>query len=578
MLHKTRLFLGRLLIREKALKWIFGIIGKAKWLTCMILILQVISSGIGIGMTWFFKQMIDGAVAGNRQVFQTYTWYLIGVIVSWAIVGASNRYLKEYGKGTVENKLKGRLFSNVLEKEYASVTYLHSGEWMSRMTTDTQLVAEGIVTIIPDVAGMLIKLIGAIVMMLILLPDISFLVVGCGIVACLLTFLLKKKIKELHKRQRESDGTVRVYMLDRLTNLLIVHSFAKEKSIKDESGLQMKEYLAIRMKKSNFSNLCNTGFSVLMNSAYIGGGIYCGYQILNHNMTYGTLFAVVQLVGQIQSPFANISGYLPKYYAMIASAERLMESEEWKTVYDETVLSDDEINEFYSNHFHSIRLKNASFSYKNQGIKVMENVDMEIAKGEYLAITGTSGCGKSTMLKLMMNLYPLDEGECVLVTNEGEAAMTAVYRSMFAYVPQGNQLMQGRIREIVAFSDEKKMEDTSGIIKALEIACAKEFVLNLKEGIDTMLGEGGRGLSEGQMQRIAIARAVYSGNPILLFDEATSSLDEMTEKKVLGNIRNMTNKTVVIVTHRMSVLEICDREVNMSPEGIRVSQLPKIGK
>lgn len=573
MLRKVKDFLGWLLIRDKALKWILKTIGRVKWLIYIIMVLQIISSAVGIGMTWFFKEMIDGAVTGNRHKFLIYAGCLIGVIIVWAVVGAANRYLKEYGKGAAENRLKEKLFLNILEKEYASVTSVHSGEWMSRLTTDAELVADGIMSIIPEVVGMIIKLIGAVIMIIILLPQISAGIIACGITLCSMTYLFRKRIKELHKKQRETDGNVRVYMLDRLTNLLIVHSFAKEKSIGNESEKHLKDYLSIRMRKSNFSNVCNTGFAVLMNSAYIGGGIYCGYQILNQRMTYGTLFAVVQLVGQIQSPFANISGYLPKYYAMLASAERLMESEEWNTVYDDTVLSDKETNEFYTKQFKGIKLKNATFSYKDNNENVIENMSLNIEKGEYVAITGTSGCGKSTMLKLMMNLYPLDKGECVLDTIDGELEMTAAYRSIFAYVPQGNQLMQGSIREIIAFSNEEKMKDTKGIQKALEIACAKEFVMKLQAGIDAMLGEGGRGLSEGQMQRIAIARAVYSGNPVLFFDEATSSLDEQTEKKVLHNIRKMTDKTVVIVTHRMSVLDICNREVHMSSKGIRVNEI-----
>ena len=185
-----------------------------------------------------------------------------------------------------------------------------------------------------------------------------------------------------------------------------------------------------------------------------------------------------------------------------------------------------------------------------------------------MAFTGHSGCGKSTALKLLMSIYRLDEGERFIKTSDGtETELSAKWRRLFAYVPQGNQLLSGTIREIVAFADKADMQNDVRIAQALKIACADEFISDLDNGTDTMLGERGTGLSEGQMQRIAIARAVFSGSPVLLLDEATSALDAATERKLLQNLRGMTNKTVVIVTHRPAALEICDRAVDFSENG-----------
>ena len=192
---------------------------------------------------------------------------------------------------------------------------------------------------------------------------------------------------------------------------------------------------------------------------------------------------------------------------------------------------------------------------------VLSGFQLEIGKGEYVAFTGPSGCGKSTALKLLMCLYPLDSGEYYLRTRQGEQPFVSQWRSLFAYVPQGNQLMSGTIREIIAFGDQEKMRQEAALRRALQIACADGFVGELEQGLDTLLGERGAGISEGQMQRLAIARAVFSGRPILLLDEATSSLDEETEAKVLQNLQAMTDQTVVIVTHRPAALSICDKNV-----------------
>ena len=186
-----------------------------------------------------------------------------------------------------------------------------------------------------------------------------------------------------------------------------------------------------------------------------------------------------------------------------------------------------------------------------------------------MAFTGHSGCGKSTVLKLLMSIYPLDGGRRCMKCRDGQVIdLTAAYRRLFAYVPQGNQLMTGTIREIVSFAETGAV-DEERVREALRVACADEFVSELERGIDTVLGERGTGLSEGQMQRIAIARALYSGAPVLLLDEATSALDGGTEERMLVNLRKMTEKTVIIVTHRSAALDICDRVLEFSENGAR---------
>ena len=204
---------------------------------------------------------------------------------------------------------------------------------------------------------------------------------------------------------------------------------------------------------------------------------------------------------------------------------------------------------------------------------MIEHLDLEIRKGEYVAFTGHSGCGKSTLLKLLMCLYPLDAGERYLKAGKpgkepAEYPLTSAWRGLFAYVPQGNQLMSGTIREIIAFGDPEAMKQEERLARALEVSCADEFVTALEDGLDTLLGERGCGLSEGQMQRIAIARAVFSERPVLILDESTSALDERTEERLLTKLRQMTDRTVLIITHRPAALRICDRQVDMTERAV----------
>lgn len=361
------------------------------------------------------------------------------------------------------------------------------------------------------------------------------------------------------------------YAKGTVTNLVIVKTFSKEQSALDEAVEKMALHKRARMKRNHFSNLCNVGFAMAMNGVYLLGAVFCGYGILHGTMSYGTFVAITQLIGQVQNPLANITGYFPKYYAMLASGERMQEAEGFQIDATEKK-SVGVIRGFYEQDFKGFGIENASFTYQD-GQMVLHNLNLNIQKGEYVAFTGTSGCGKSTLLKLLMCLYSLDAGERYMLSENDKIMLDSSWRGLYAYVPQGNQLMSGTIREIIMFSDKKAMKNEEKLQWALKIACADEFVSELDQGLETELGERGMGLSEGQMQRIAIARAVFSEHPILMLDEATSSLDEVTERKVLENLRTMTDKTVLIVTHRLAVLDICDKQVEMSGGEVKIGRL-----
>lgn len=563
-------------MKNSTLKWLYGVTGKQKRGIMLLLLVQVLLGLMSVFYALFLKNIIDAAVEKNRWGFLSGMAMLVSLVVLQIVLRAVVRWLEELSRSSIENILKKRLFSTLLQKDYTSVTAVHSGEWLNRLTSDTVVCASGVTEILPGMAGMLVKMIGALVMILALEPRFAYVFIPGGAALIFLTYGFRRVLKRLHKKIQEQDGKLRVFLQEHLESLLVVRSFTVEKQAEAEAEEKMENHKDARMKKNHFSNLCNTGFSGVMNGMYLFGLGYCSYGILAGTVSYGTLTAILRLVSQIQSPFANITGYLPKFYAMTASAERLMEAEQMKDDCPDGVIEASEIHRFYRDEFAAMGFENADFTYRRSvdGKEiplVLQGIDLQIKRGEYIAFTGQSGCGKSTLLKLFMCLYPLDGGKRYLLKKDNEMQeLTSAWHRLFAYVPQGNQLMSGTIREIVAFSDKGKMQQEDKIWRSLEIACADEFVKNLENGMDALLGERGLGLSEGQMQRIAIARAIFSDNPILLLDESTSALDEQTEKQLLENLRSMTNKTVLIVTHRPAVLDICDRVVVMDEAGIEV--------
>ena len=565
--------------KDKTLHWLFLVTGRKKVYIMFLILLQVLNGASGVLYALLLRNIVDSAVGKDTNAFVLNVCLVLLLVIAQLSMRAVIRFLNELSRASLENIFKERLMKHLLNKNFVTVDAVHSGEWLNRLTNDTVVVANGYTEIIPGIAGMAVKMISAVIMIIILQPWFTWIILPGGTVMVILTYAFRKVLKRLHKNVQEKDGSLRIFLQETLGNMMMIRSFAAEQQTEQEMTDKTKEHKAARMRKNRFSNFCNIGFGTAIQGMYLFGVCWCGWGILTETITLGTLTAVTQLISQIQSPFANITGYLPRFYAMTASAERLMEIENFEEENTEPPLPLEEVKGFYRDSLQEIGLKNVSFTYYPPSDKVTEltkdnmpvvlnNINISVRKGEYVAFTGHSGCGKSTVIKLMMSIYRPDSGECFIRTINGTESLTTEYRRLFAYVPQGNKLMTGTVRETVAFADKTQMQDEEKIAQALKIACADEFVSELEKGIDTFLGERGTGLSEGQMQRIAIARAIFSDSPVLILDEATSSLDTATEKKLLENLRQMTDKTVIVVTHRPAALTICDRVLKFTEIGV----------
>ena len=552
----------------KVLKKIFSTIkGQKRYLTAL-LIFQMGLAVIGVAYAYFLRNIIDAAVAKNRQELILNVIGLSSLALVQLILRLIIHFLNEYSRASIENSLKKSIIGSILNKEYSFVTRTHSGEWLNRLTNDTIVVANGLTDIFPGFISMIIRMVAAFAFLIYFVPKFALFIAVCGVALIGFTMFFRKVSKRLHNDVQASDGKLRIFLTEQLNALMIIKAYGAENKAVEGADDLMTEHKKKRMRKNRFSNIASSGFAFAMNLLQVLSALYCGSMILTGDITsYGTFTAVMQLIGQIQSPIANISGFLPRYYAMIASAERIFEAQ--KFLDDSSASFTENVEEFYNKDFIDLGFSNAEFSYfleEDSRKNVIKNISFDIKKGEFVAFTGPSGCGKSTVLKLLLSLYKLDAGEVYITTSSGKDSLTSAHRSLFSYVPQGNVLMNGTIREVVSFFDEKI--DDERVQNAIKIACADTFVDLLPNGIETQLGERGSGLSEGEMQRIAIARAIYSNKPILLLDEATSALDEKTEEALLSNLKTMTDKTVIIVTHRNAVTKVVDKNIRFSEKGV----------
>ena len=344
-------------------------------------------------------------------------------------------------------------------------------------------------------------------------------------------------------------------MQESISSLLTLKAYGVEGKSTDKADEFAQIYYQKRMKRNVLRAGMNGIFSLLSNFGLIFAVVWCSVSILYGRTTdYGSILSAILLLMQLQAPLSSFSSIPPAYYARIASGERLADIED---IAIEKTSDKDNTAELY-NQVKGISFEDIAFTYGRETI--LTNMTAKINKGEIICLTGPSGAGKSTIFKLLLQVYQPTEGNLVLQLDHHTKPLTAQERGLFAYVPQGNFLFSGTIHENLAFfsneTDATVLKEK--MISALKTACA-DFVLELPQGLNTVLSEGGEGLSEGQLQRLAVARALLSERPILLLDEATSALDADTEKRLIENIAGLKNKTCLLVTHRPKALEIADK-------------------
>lgn len=550
--------------KKSALRWIMHSSRQQLFNIVFLAIVYGLNAFIGVYNTVFAKKLVDAATKGHDMDAVVYYGLLylgITAVQLVTLVLARNYVFKISAK--LEMSMKSKLFRDMMEKSYENITAYHSGELMNRLTSDIQVVCSAITTIIPNIVFFIVKIIG--IFYILITIDVWFalvFVVG-GALVFLASSLFKPVTKRMHKRVQETDGKVRSFMQEGLSSLLMVKTFnAQDKMSATADELQQENYAAKR--KRNILSICTgTAVSTVFSLAFVWGLGWGAYMLYYGMISYGVLTQIITLIGQIRTPIQGMSNIFPTYFNALASAERVMEIEALPN--EEILNSGLDVTKLY-NDMSEIRFDNITFAFDRD--EVLENTSLSVKKGEFVAIEGISGIGKSTLLKLLLSVYQPQKGEIFIRTEKQRISVDRSTRKLFSYVPQGNFLLSGTLRENVAFVAPDATD--SDILNAAKIACADEFIRELPQGLDTVIAERGGGLSEGQVQRIAIARAILSGAPVLLLDEATSALDEATEAQLLKNLREMKDVTCIIISHKKAAEQICDKIVTIDNKKITV--------
>ncbi|MDD6995572.1 MAG: ABC transporter ATP-binding protein [Candidatus Borkfalkiaceae bacterium] len=518
--------------------------------------LTVAATLFSLAFSYLIRYVINSAAAGKARAMWIFASACAVTALFRVILQAARTYYTEKCRAKIVVGLRSRLFSRLLRADYMQAEKYHSGDLLNRFTTDVFEVANTSVGILPAVTGMCVQCVGAITALFTLDPLFTAIFTAGGIALAACSALFRKATKKYHKQLTEADGKSRSFIQESTASLMTVKSYGAERRADDKSRRLLSGYYSARMKKNRLSTALGGSFSLLSALSSVFAVVWCSVQIVKSGSSdYGSILSVIMLLSQLQQPFSSFSAVLPACYARAAAAERLCETDD-VPLEETSTRSRQERDEEYEN-AKDIRFNNVSFAYDGRR-QTLRGGEARVPLKKITCVTGASGSGKSTLFKLLLRMYKPQSGEILLESADGSAApITAEQRDLFAYVPQGNFLFSGTIYENLTFFTQTGTADERQINRALEAACAT-FAYDLPEGLSTPLRERGGGLSEGQLQRLAVARALLSDRPVLLLDEATSALDEETERRLLSNIRAMRDKTCLIVTHRPAALSVAD--------------------
>lgn len=514
-----------------------------------VMMCNISLSLLGLLLAVISKDIIDSA-SGGKVILYGIAFYVILTMLNQVICVAMNLVSimlnERFSFG-----IRKQIYEKILYSQWLDVEKFHTGDLVTRLTSDAGVVAAGISEVIPTIIQLGTSMIVTFFTLFYFEPVMAIMAIMIGPISGVLGIWIAKKIKVLQKKVQESESAYRSFMQESLSNLLIIKSFRNEGYFVDQLVKLREERFHWVWKKSLLSIVSSTLMAFAFNLGYIIIFSYGAILLARGTITYGTITLFLTLVHCIQAPFANLTQLVSKLVGILTSAGRIMELQ--NIPLEETTEDPIEVNEL------GITINDLTFGYEKEN--VIEQANIQFKPSDFIAILGESGIGKTTLVRLIMSFMKPSNGDILFQLGNGQFQQAnANMRNLISYVPQGNTLFSGTIRENIAMgkldATEEEIED------ALKNASGFDFVQELPNGIDTVIGEKGLGLSEGQAQRISIARALVRKTPFLILDEATSALDENTELKLLQQLQRIIPKpTCLLITHRNSVLKFCDHEM-----------------
>ena len=539
-------------------KWLYSYAAKYKWLIVIYIVIGLFATGLALAASLVTKNLINEVLGGKISAAAVALYVFLGL--SGIAVSALNRRLSAKISLRVNNEIRADVFGKFISTTWEEVSAFHSGDLLNRINGDVSTVADSVIGWIPSVTIKSAQFIGAIAIICYYDAAMALLSLISIPAAALISSLLLRKMRSYGTKIREAGSELMSFFEESLQNIQTVKAFGLSQSLDGRLAQLQKIYYDTSLEYNALSVKVTSGMSVLgLFVSYLCMG-WCIFRLFTGAIDIGTMVLFIQLSSYLSSSISSLISSVPTVISATVSAGRIISVLNLPREEEDESLAAREIADF--DEAPKIEFRDVSFGYKNGG-KVFSEVNLTVAPGEFAAFVGPSGGGKTTLLRLLLGLVKPQSGKATLSAKGKTTEISSATRRIFTYVPQEKAMFSGTVAEMLRlFSPEATDEEINAALKA---ACAYDFVAALPEGINTPLGERGAGFSEGQNQRLAIARAVLRKAPVLLLDEATSALDLETERRVLENITALCRgKTLIVMTHRESVLPLCDSVYRIS--------------
>lgn len=513
----------------------------------------LLSVGVSLGHVWAMKRAIDvasGSIEGNL-------YWAVGVMAVLILLdfalNIAGTWVRNILGIKAQNRMQQRMLDRLLRAEWKGRNHHHSADILNRLEFDVNNVVNFLTETIPSTLSVLAMFIGAFLYLFSMDKVLAVIVIGIFPMFLAVSKIYVGQMRHLTRQVRDSDSKVQSVLQETIQHRMLIKTLESDSAMVERLGntqSELRHRVVRRTKFSVFSNMVvNFGFAF----GYLVAFLWAAIRMSAHTLSFGGMTAFLQLVNRIQGPARNLTKLVPAFVSVFTAAERLMELEEDPLEEQGTPI--------YIKAPCGIRLQNVGYAYEDGGgDKVIDGLSFDFKPGSCTAILGETGAGKTTLVRMILALVQPQDGKIEIYHGSTHQALSPLHRCNFVYVPQGNTLMSGTIRENLRLG---KLDATDEeMLHALHVSCA-DFVNDLPDGLNTLCSEQGGGLSEGQAQRIAIARSLLRDRSVMLFDEATSALDPDTERQLLNNILSAHDKTIIFITHRPAVIDYCDQTLKL---------------
>lgn len=513
-----------------------------------------------LAFVWVCKKLIDTVTSADGG---TLTWYIVamaGCMLAQTLLSAIETRVMNHADILFKNRMRHRIFTGLMESRWEGKENFHTGDSLNRVMEDVRVVSESVTRSFPAVIISAVQFLAAFVFLFSLNRDLAWVIPGLLLAMLLVSRSYIRRMRKLTSDIRTTESSMQSLMQESLQHRIVIHTLEKTPYVTDNLADQQDGLKGQVMSKTDYSIFARSMIQLGFAAGYAAAFLWGVFGIRSGVATFGMMTAFLQLVGQIQRPIMNLSRQFPSLINSLTSAERISEIS--------SLPAEEKGESIMLGNRVGVRFENVSYTYPGSAVPVISGMSHDFAPGSVTALMGETGVGKSTMMRLMLALLLPDSGTVTLYSegdsssaHSASAKASPQTRCNIVYVPQGNTLMSGTIRDNLLLGDPSATDEQ--LREVLHLAAA-DFVFDLPDSLDTMCGEKGAGLSEGQAQRICIARSLLRRGGVLLLDEPTASLDPQTEEILMRRMmQTASGRTIILVTHREQAAALCDNVVRL---------------